>query len=72
MHKIDTGLKKGLQVGVDPEATPACVVSCIANARYFGDLEDPNTEVWRLIKERRGFRLHEELGTEPSVYYLPV
>jgi len=71
MHRIDKGIKKGLKPGIDPEATPACVNACIAKARYFGDLDDPNSEVSRLIKERRGFRLLEELGTDPSVYYLP-
>ncbi len=70
MHKIDRGLDQGLQPGIDPEATPDCVNSCIANARFFGDIEDPNSNVSRLIREWRGFRLHEELGTEPSVWYL--
>ncbi|MEK7836936.1 MAG: 4Fe-4S ferredoxin, partial [candidate division NC10 bacterium] len=38
----------------------------------FGDLEDPHSEVNRLIKERGGEPLHPELGTGPSVYYLPA
>ncbi|MBW1823186.1 MAG: 4Fe-4S dicluster domain-containing protein [Deltaproteobacteria bacterium] len=67
---IDEGLKKGLKPGVDREATPVCVDICVAKARYFGDLDDPYSEVSRLIKERHGFQLHPELGTDPSVYYL--
>ena len=55
-------LEKGLE--------PACIPICPANARYFGNLEDPNSEVSRLIRERRGFQLQAELGTEPSVYYI--
>ncbi len=51
---------------------PSCVLTCPTNARTFGDLEDPHSEVNRLIKERGGEPLHPELGTGPSVYYLPA
>lgn len=56
-------IEKGLE--------PICVVACPTNARYFGDLEDSESEVSRLIKERGGFQLRPEAGTDPSVYYLP-
>lgn len=51
---------------------PACVANCPTIARYFGDLDDPTSEVSRLIKERGGFTLHPQAGTRPSVYYLPA
>lgn len=70
MERIDKGLKRGLKPGLDREATPACVIACPAKARYFGDLNDPNSEVSRLITSKRGSQLHPEFGTEPSVYYL--
>lgn len=67
---IDAGLARGLEPGADPEATPLCVNSCIANALYFGDLDEPASVVSRLIRENESFRMHEELGTRPAFYYL--
>lgn len=49
---------------------PACVETCIGDARYFGDLNDPNSVVARLAASPRAFRLKEELGTKPRVIYL--
>jgi len=69
-ERIDAGIGKGLKPGLDREATPACIITCPTRARYFGDLDDPNSEVAMLIKERRGYQLHPEYGTEPSVYYI--
>jgi len=69
-ERVDAGLEKGLKPGIDREATPACVITCPAKARTFGDLDDPTSEVSRLIRERKGFQLHPEFGTDPSVYYL--
>ncbi len=49
---------------------PACVETCLGDARYFGDLADPNSKVAKLAASPRAFRLKEELGTEPRVIYL--
>lgn len=70
VEKIDEGLDKGLKPGVDREATPACVTACPAKARYFGDLDDPQSEVSMLIRQKKGYQLHPEFGTDCSVYYL--
>lgn len=70
MEKIDEGLAQGLAPGVDRDATPACVNTCQARALTFGDLDDPNSEISKLIKEKNAFVLHSEYGTEPSVYYI--
>jgi len=70
VDRIDFGLENGLTPGLDAEATPACVNSCIADALHFGDLDDPDSNVSRLLKENKNFRMHEELGTGPGFYYL--
>lgn len=49
---------------------PACAEICPAEAIAFGDLDDPHSLVSELAASRRAFRLLEELGTEPKVYYL--
>lgn len=59
-------------------ALPDCVPGCPYGAIYFGDENEDavsnGTETVRLIemlKDKGGYRLHEELGTKPRVYYLP-
>ncbi|OIO98806.1 MAG: hypothetical protein AUK03_00715 [Anaerolineae bacterium CG2_30_64_16] len=52
------------------EYVPACVQTCTGKARYFGDLDDPNSTVTQLEKSPRAFRLLEEVGTHPKVIYL--
>jgi len=49
---------------------PRCVLVCPTQARHFGDLNDPESEVSKLIHENLSFRLLEELGTEPDLYYI--
>jgi Fe-S-cluster-containing dehydrogenase component len=57
--RLDQGLK------------PYCVQSCPTGALIFGDFDDPNSDVSRVFREQHlPFRLKEELGTEPAVYYL--
>ena len=56
-----------------PEADrqPACVRTCPAGARHFGDLNDPDSHVSRLVDERGGLELMPEQGTKPVNRYLP-
>mgnify|MGYP000056592575 CR=1 FL=1 len=49
---------------------PACMHLCVGRARFWGDLDDPTSEVSRLLAERSHKRLLEDRGTEPSTYYL--
>jgi phenylacetyl-CoA:acceptor oxidoreductase subunit 1 len=69
-ERIDAGLALGLKPGIDRAATPACVNTCVARALTFGDLDDPESAVSRLIRERKGFQLHPEYGTDPSIFYV--
>ena len=49
---------------------PACVKRCPTDARIFGDLNDPNSSVSRILAKYRPFRRMEHLGTQPKVFYV--
>ncbi|MDR3307786.1 MAG: 4Fe-4S dicluster domain-containing protein [Coriobacteriales bacterium] len=49
---------------------PHCVWTCHQRARIFGDLDDPKSEVSRLVNSLRTEKIFEDLGTDPQVYYL--
>ncbi len=49
---------------------PACVAVCPTHCMYFGDLDDPESQISKLLKEREWFVLAPEAGTKPQVYYL--
>ena len=59
-------------------ALPHCVSACPNGVFMFGDMNEDSVtngaETFRfsdLIKDKSGYRLMEDLGTRPSVYYLP-
>ena len=57
-HRVSTGLQ------------PACVEACPAKARIFGDQDDPKSEIAKVLKAQKSFRLKEEKGTKPNVHYV--
>ncbi|MGE5808041.1 MAG: sulfate reduction electron transfer complex DsrMKJOP subunit DsrO [Nitrospirota bacterium] len=49
---------------------PACVEAAPKGAMFFGDIEDPNSEVRKIVTSQLTVRRKPELGTGPAVYYL--
>jgi len=57
-HRVEKGL------------TTACASVCPTHSIYFGDLNNPRSEVAKLLKKRKYKALVPEAGTGPNVYYL--
>ena len=53
----------------NPGRYPACVEICPVGARKFGNLLDPDSEISYCLKNKRVFRLKEELNTAPKFFY---
>jgi len=58
IHRVERGLD------------PACVSVCPTRCMSFGDLEDPNSEVTRLLQSRNHHSVMPEAGTKPNIFYL--
>jgi Fe-S-cluster-containing dehydrogenase component len=58
IHRVEEGLD------------PACVSVCPTHCMYFGDLDDPNSEVSKLLNSRKSKALIPEAGTKPQIFYL--
>jgi len=56
-------LERGLQ--------PACVTTCTAHAKYFGDMEDANSDVFRMVYDKGAGRMQtKKVAIGPNVFYL--
>ena len=51
---------------------PACVQQCKYDALVFGDANDPNSFVSKLLAVKDSVRVKPHFGTEPSLRYIPV
>ncbi|MHB1134908.1 MAG: sulfate reduction electron transfer complex DsrMKJOP subunit DsrO [Chloroflexota bacterium] len=58
VHRLDAG------------QPPACVETCVGGSRHAGDLNDPNSEVAKLLATRDHTVIYEEAGTGPAIYYI--
>ncbi|HNH46610.1 MAG TPA: hypothetical protein PKY30_06210, partial [Myxococcota bacterium] len=48
---------------------PACLEACPTGARVFGNMLDPQSDIRKVLENRRVFVLKEELGTRPRFFY---
>lgn len=58
VHRLDNG------------QPPACVETCVGGSRHFGDLNDPTSEVSKLLATRDHYVVYEEAGTGPKIFYV--
>jgi tetrathionate reductase subunit B len=58
LHRLESGM------------IPACVSTCIGRTMYFGDQNDPKSLVSQLLKKEKVWRIKEDLGTKPRLYYI--
>ena len=49
---------------------PACVAVCPTRCMHFGDLDDPSSDVSKLLASRKWHSLIPEAGTKPRIFYL--
>jgi len=58
---------------VDGEITTACQESCPTNAIQFGDVNDPESSVSKVLAEEvegRAYTVLHEINTSPNIWYL--
>jgi phenylacetyl-CoA:acceptor oxidoreductase 27-kDa subunit len=71
-HKLEKAVADGKvdRIGKDQAYTPTCDIVCPVQARVFGDMDDPNSDVAKRIKSTGAVQLKTQFGTAPQVYYV--
>ncbi len=69
VERIDREVQRAEKEGRKPKPIPACVEACPNNALVFGNILDPDSDVYKMVVKYKPIRLRAELGTNPSVYY---
>lgn len=72
-HRLLKSRSKAYVDGTEPDKatyTTACADACPTKAISFGNIRDEKSDVAKLSKDPRAFRILQKLGTEPKVYYL--
>ena len=73
VHRLVKARERAAAEGRDfraDEYVPACVQTCTGKARFFGDLDDPDSTVSQLSKSLRATHLLEDSGAHPKTLYL--
>ena len=65
---IDRIYNKNLDV---EDRVPACVLCCPTSARHYGDLNNPHSNVSKLVNSRNSQDLMPDMGYRPTNKYLP-
>ena len=71
-HKLEKAIGDGKvdRIGKDQQYTPSCDVVCPTQARMFGDIDDPSSDISKQIKATDAKQLKKQFGNSPQVYYV--
>ena len=72
-QRIELGKSKAKSEGrrvKDEDIRTACQEACPTDAITFGDVNNPESAVAKMMKNQRGFKVLEELNTQPAINYL--
>jgi Fe-S-cluster-containing dehydrogenase component len=71
-HKLEQAVADGKvdRIGKDQAYTPTCDLVCPTQARLFGDIDDPNSEVAKRIAKTKAVQMLKQFNTSPQVYYV--